>query len=86
MVILFFTIGMPRLSMQHCLEIWLTVLLGLFFKLDLLSSTSTATDMKPRSKVEPGRDEQRLEPQSKVEPGRDEQRFKPSIKSGTRKR
>ena len=34
----------------------------------------------PRSKVEPGRDEQRLKPRSKVEPGRDEQRLKPRSK------
>ena len=71
---------MHRLSMQQCLEIWLTVLLGLFFKLDVLSSTSTGTDMKPRSKVEPGRDEQRFKPRSKVELGRDEQRLKPRSK------
>ena len=61
MVVLFcFAIWMPRLSMQQCLEIWLTVLSGLSCKLEVLSSTSTSTDMKPRSKVEPGRDEQRF--------------------------
>ena len=43
-----FTIGMPRLSMQQCLEIWLIVLSGLSCKLDVLSSASTSTDiMKP---------------------------------------
>ena len=31
-----FAIGMPRLSMQQCLEIWLTVLSGLSCKLDVL--------------------------------------------------
>ena len=53
-----FTIGMPRLSMQQCLEIWLTVLSDLSCKLDVLSSALTLTDiMKPLSKVEPGRDD-----------------------------
>ena len=53
-----FAIGMPRLSMQQCLEIWLTVLSDLSCKLDVLSSALTLTDiMKPLPKVEPGRDD-----------------------------
>jgi len=55
-----FAIWMPRLSMQQCLEIWVTVLSGLPCKLEMLSGILTSTDMKPRSKVEPGRDEQRF--------------------------
>ena len=56
-----FFIGMPRLSMQQCLEIWLIVLTGLYCKPDVLSSASTLTDiMKPRPNTEPGRYEQRF--------------------------
>ena len=56
-----FAIGMPRLSMQQYLEIWLIVLAGLSGKPDVLSSASMVTDiLKPRSNMEPGRDEQRF--------------------------
>ena len=47
--------------MQQYLEIWLLVLAGLSGKPDVLSSASILTDiLKPRSNMEPGRDEQRF--------------------------
>ena len=47
--------------MLQCLEIWLIVLAGLSCKPDVLSSASTLKDItKPRSNMEPGRDEQRF--------------------------
>ena len=63
-----FTIGMHRLSMLQCLEIWLIVLSGLSCKPDVLSSASTLTDvMRPRSNMEPGRDKQRFPASQKNE-------------------
>ena len=56
----FFT-GIPRLSMQQCLEICLMVLPGLSCKPDVLSSAWTLTDiMKPRSNMELEIDEQKI--------------------------
>jgi len=64
--------GLPFgcLSMPLYLEVWVTFLSGLSRKLDvfLSASTSCLTDiMKPRSNVEPGRDEQRFPADQKNE-------------------
>ena len=51
-----FTSGVPRLSMQQRLKIWLIVLSGGSCKPDVLSSAPTLKDiMKPRSNMELGR-------------------------------
>ena len=58
-----FVLLLRCLSMQLFWEIWPRLLSGLFCELDMLSSAliSRLTDlMKPRSKVEPGREEQRF--------------------------